>query len=151
MARMTIILLVSLSLINCGVFERYAIEKPEGFAEIRSRNSYKAISPEGVLFELRIERNSPRKNLDFWTPALERHMIDRGYALLEPAETIETDRWPGSVHEWGAPVGTQDYVYLTAVFPARKRIYILEAAAEQSLYMKYRNELKTSIETFRIR
>jgi hypothetical protein len=99
------------------------MQAPEGFAEQKTTNEYRAVSPEGFLMRVRTVRNYPKQELSFWREALRTHL----------------------------PYGQKDYIYLTAVIPAGRRIIVAEAAGEHTLYRRYRKALRASLLTIKRR
>jgi hypothetical protein len=51
----------------------------------------------------------------------------------------------GVFYEWVAPVGRQDWVYLTAIAVEEQTIAIVEAAAPAELYAKHRSAIRESL------
>ena len=131
---------------------RIEVSKPEGFAEIKERNTYRAVSPEGVLYSVRIASNRPRMDLEFWAKALKNQLVKEGYRILnEEGETFKTNRREGILYEWGVPYGNEDYIYLTAIVVSGKTIAIAEAGGEHTDYRNYPTALLDSLKTLSIR
>jgi hypothetical protein len=59
-------------------------------------------------------------------------MLDAGYIFLReaPITAVAANDQPGYLLELTAPLGEEDYTYLTAVFVRGKKIVIAEAAGE---------------------
>jgi hypothetical protein len=127
------------------------MQAPEGFAEQKTTNEYRAVSPEGVLMRVRTVRNYPKQELSFWREALRTHLLDEGYHLLNDGEAFSAGVNEGVLYEWGLPYGQKDYIYLTAVIPAGRRIIVAEAAGEHTLYRRYRKALRASLLTIKRR
>jgi len=128
------------------------VVKPEGFAEIREKDYYRAVSPEGVLYSVRIARNEPEKDLEFWAKALKNHLQKEGYRILsEEGESFTTGVREGVLYEWGVPYGNEDHIYLTAIVVSGKTIAITEAGGEHSSYRNYRDALLDSLKSLKIR
>ncbi len=131
---------------------RIKVSKPEGFAEIKERNTYRAVSPEGVLYSVRIARNKPRMDLEFWAKALKNHLEKEGYRILnEEGESFKTNTRDGILYEWGVPYGNEDYIYLTAIVVSGNTIAIAEAGGEHTDYRNYRTALLDSLKSLSIR
>jgi hypothetical protein len=146
------VLAASVALVLITSCSRIKVSKPEGFAEIKERKSYRAVSPEGVLYSVRIARNKPRMDLDFWAKALKNHLVKEGYRILnEEGESFKTSRTDGILYEWGVPYGNEDYIYLTAIVVSGKTIAIAEAGGEHTNYRSYRTALLESLKTLAIR
>ncbi|MCP4297516.1 MAG: hypothetical protein GY786_18110, partial [Proteobacteria bacterium] len=113
----------------------FDIELPEGFALVDKRGVYRAISPEGVRFQVRKGKNYPLKGIDFWSTALMHHLEETGYQRKDEGELIEIGNGNRLFAvEWGLSAGNRDYLYMTAIVPFRKKIYIIEAAGEISAF-----------------
>jgi hypothetical protein len=127
----------------------YQLEKPSGFALVDNRNVYRAISPEGIRFQIRKEKNYPLKELDFWSSTLLHHMVETGYQKKDDGLKFETeDGSPGFAVEWGLSLGNKDYLYLTAIVPHGKTLYIIEVAGEIGAFNVYEDEIYTSLKSF---
>ncbi len=127
----------------------YDLEYPSGFALVDNRTYFRAISPEGIRFQIRTEKNYPRKDLNFWSSALVNHMEETGYQKKNDGEIIETNS--GSeifAIEWGLSMGSRDYLYMTAIIPWRNKIYIFEAAGEINAYNEYGDSMTTALKSF---
>jgi hypothetical protein len=127
------------------------VQLPDGFAQGSSRKYYSAISPEGMRYRVRTVRNYPHKELDFWNEALKNHLLDEGYRLLDSGEDFSTPTAQGTLYEWVVPYGSGDYIFLTAIIPAGKRVLIAEAAGEYTIYSRYRESIHDSLETLSLR
>ncbi|UCB46180.1 MAG: hypothetical protein JSV25_01790 [Spirochaetota bacterium] len=145
-----------LLLVSCATISRINIELPEGFAEKRTRpvlvsSSYMAVSPEGMLFEVRSVKNYPPQGLDFWQEALETHLKREGYLPKGKEVRFDTSREEGILFEWTMPYGSRNYTYLTAIIPVKKRILVCEVAGESSIYTEYREEILKSLRSISFR
>ena len=134
-------------LLLLSAWTNLGVQKPEGFAEVKTRDQYQAVSPEGMLYRVRIMDNYPIQDLDFWSKALKNHLIKEGYNVTVDGERFETAAFPGVLFEWAVPYGHENYLYLTAIVVTDKQIAIAEAAAEHSVYRLYREVLKQSLES----
>ena len=131
---------------------RIALVKPEGFAEIKEKDHYTAVSPEGVLYSVRTAENKPQKDLNFWAKALKNHLQKEGYKILaEDGETFTTGSKQGILYEWAVPYGNEDHIYLTAVVVSGRTIAIAEAGGQHSAYRGYRGALLDSLKSLTIR
>jgi hypothetical protein len=142
--------------VSCGKLSRINVELPEGFAEKRTRlvlysSSYKAVSPEGILFGVRSVKNYPPQDLKFWQEALKTHLMKEGYLPKGKEVRFETREEEGVLFEWTIPYGNRNYIYITAIIPVKKRILVCEVAGEYSIYMVYREDILKSLRTISIR
>jgi hypothetical protein len=115
---------------------------PPGFSAWRKKSHYRATSPEGVLVTVRTVKHEPEAELAFWTEAAKERMAAAGYKVMA-VEDLSASGVPGTLLDLAAPVGTQDWSYLVAFFPAGKRIAIVEVAGEVSEVVKQRAGLLT--------
>lgn len=145
--------LLALLLAACG---RPRIQTPEGFAPIANRRIFRAVSPEGVRFQVRRVKNEPRQELAFWADALRTQLVKQGYRPSGEPQSFEAARGgrpdgrgghEGRLFEWVMPYGTETWSYLTGVLIAGKRIVIVEAAGERTLYQKHRAAMLASLQT----
>ena len=129
---------------------RIGVEKPEGFADKQSYDTYNAISPEGVQYRIRYVKNYPEKDITFWQEAVKIHLEKEGYEFIAQKEFEAGDK-KAILFEWGAPYGHENYIYKTAIAVFGKRIAIAEAAGEYELYHKYRDALVSSLQTIKLK
>ena len=130
---------------------RLSVTPPNGFAELKGRRSYKAISPEGMLYRIRSVKNDPRKKLEFWGEALENHLVKEGYRLNGKAQSFTNGDREGVSYEWVLPYGNESYLYLTALIVTDKTITLAEATAPYSVFISYRQALLDSLASIRPR
>ena len=145
-ARILSFVLILAGLTSCATVP--SVEAPEGFAVYERTDDFLAVSPEGVRFKVRYEKNDPEQDVSFWREALEIHLDHSGYAKLA-GDTFETPEEEGFWIEWVAPVGQEDWIYLTAVTVHDERIAIAEAAGSFQMYKKYRESLFHSLQSLR--
>jgi hypothetical protein len=122
-----------------------SIETPAGFAAFPDREEPTAISPDGVVLRVRTTDNRPTQTLDFWATALRRQMEESGYVLLDEGSFTGRDA-AGVYFEWLAPLGDEDWVYLTALSVVDDLIVIAEAAGRFDLYEPRRTTLLAALE-----
>jgi hypothetical protein len=130
---------------------RLSVVPPEGFAELTGERSYRAVSPEGMLYRVRSIKNEPRKALSFWGEALENHLIKEGYRLSGEARSFQSGEREGLYYEWVLPYGNESYLYLTALLVTDRTITLAEAAAPHPVFMQYRQALLDSLAGIRPR
>jgi hypothetical protein len=125
------------------------VRKPEGFAEVVpwqvAATRYEAVSPEGMIYRVRTLKNYPVQTLEFWAQALQNHLEKEGYRSISEGRSFETADNSGMLFEWAMPYGNQSYIYLTAIVVSEKRIAVAEAAAEHTIYYRYREALLESL------
>lgn len=121
-------LLLALLLVSaCHPFQGVA---PDGFAAFEPGKSYRAVSPDGVLFRVRAADNKPKADLPFWKEAFKKRMLDSGYSFTAEANVATTSGTPGYMLELAAPIGVVDYGYIIAIFEHGDDIIIAEAAGD---------------------
>lgn len=125
-------------------------EVPQGFARYQENGRQGAISPEGVLLSAYKTENEPEQSLEFWAEALELQLTEAGYLLLADGE-FSTPQVDGRYFEWMAPLGEEDWVYLTAFCVDGGSIGVIEAAGPYETYDRYRQRIRESLETVTIR
>ena len=147
MKKPTAVILALLFLTSCST---WSVKEPAGFAVIREeKNIFSAVSPEGFIYRIRTEANYPRQDADFWQKALQAQLSKEGYILLEEPLSLEIDGSGGFVLIWGVPYKNTTYVYLTAVIPRDKVLYLAEAAGPYSLFSGYREPILESLSGIR--
>ena len=131
------------------------VQKPQGFAAVSpwnlSATRYKAVSPEGMIYRVRMLKNYPVQTLEFWANALENHLKKEGYRSVSDGRYFEAGETPGVIFEWAMPHGNQSYIYITAIVVSQKKIAVAEATAEHTIYYQYRDALIESLATIKIR
>lgn len=123
----------------------FQAEAPAGFAPYSSSKIYRAVSPDGVVFRIRSEKNEPRAELAFWQEALKKRMLDAGYHFVREGE-IKAGPQVGYLLELTAPLGTQDYAYLIALFEEGDRLVLVESAGEIARFAPRRESVLAAIE-----
>jgi hypothetical protein len=127
------------------------VELPDGFAKVKNRRSYQAVSPEGMQYKVRTVKNYPEQGLDFWGTTLKNHLEKEGYHLMDESSSFKTKDSAGIFYEWLMPYVNTDYIYLTAIMISKKHIVITESAAEYVIYKKYRESVLDSLATISLR
>ena len=128
-----------------------SVVPPEGFAELKGGRSYRAISPEGMLYRVRSIKNEPQKDLSFWGDALENHLSKEGYRSSADAQSFESGDREGLYYEWILPAGNESYLYLTALIVTERTITLAEAAAPHPVFTRHRQALLDSLTGIRPR
>lgn len=125
-------------------------EVPQGFARYQEEGRQGAISPEGVLLSAYKTENEPEQSLEFWAEAVELQLTEAGYLLLGEG-SFSAPEVEGRFFEWVAPLGDEDWVYLTAFCVDGDAIGVVEAAGPYETYDRYRRRIRESLETVKIR
>lgn len=122
------------------------VDTPTGFAVYETEGFFHAVSPEGANLRVRSAANSPKQDLAFWGEALNREMQRSGYVLAGEAD-FSSAEGPGLIFEWLAPVGEEDWLYLTGLVVAGDTLLIAEAAAPVATFQRYRAAIYESLES----
>jgi len=113
---------------------------PEGFAAYDKSKKHAAISPEGVRYAIRYEKNDPHADLSFWQAAMKKRLLDTGYIFVSDS-TIKGKNQSGYLLELSAPAGNQDYTWLIALFVHDKQLQIIEATGEEKVFKLHRAKI----------
>ncbi|MBN2553707.1 MAG: hypothetical protein JXB06_13100 [Spirochaetales bacterium] len=140
--RLAVILALLTLAVSCS---RVSVPPPEGFAELKGGRSYRAISPEGMLYRVRSIKNDPGKDLEFWGRALENHLLKEGYRLNGEARPFDSGERRGLSYEWVLPYGNESHLYLTALVVTDRTITLAEAAAAYPVFIRYRQAILDSL------
>ena len=143
-----LVLIVLAVLLGC-VSPPITLDTPKGFAEYSDSGAVRMISPEGVVLRVRTVPNDPVQSLEFWSEALERHLTESGYLLIDRTD-LTTASGEAVLMEWLAPVSEDDWIYLTAIGVMDTQIAIVEAAGPTDLYEVYRLDIRESLESLRV-
>ncbi|TFH06167.1 MAG: hypothetical protein E4H09_00790 [Spirochaetales bacterium] len=76
-------------------------------------------------------------------------MIGSGYVLVGD-DSFTSSAHEGHYYEWLAPVGEEDWIYLTAISVVEDQIVVAEAAGRFDLYEKRRRALVDALSTLAI-
>jgi len=120
-------------------------EPPEGFSAWKRRGRYRAASPDNVMFRIRSVKHKPKADLEFWREAVRNRMRDAGYRLIDEAD-VTASGTEGAMLELAAPIGSEDWSYLVAMFPRGRRIVLVEAAGEVSAFAERREAIVDAVE-----
>ncbi len=150
MTKKRFFILCLISMVLFSGCSKLLIEKPEGFAIVSESKEYKAVSPEGVAYRVRVVQNYPEKNLEFWKSALKNQLVKEGYMLITDEETFQASGKEGVFFEWAVPYMNKNYAFLTGILVYGKRIALVEAAGDLDLFARYRNSILGSMKTIRL-
>ena len=122
---------------------------PEGFAAYDKARPFRAVSPDGLMYQVRTMPHEPEATLFFWKEALKKRMIDAGYTWLADVD-LQDGSVPGYLCELAAPMGPEDDVYWVAVFPHGDQLVIVEAAGEAARFHAKEAAIKAAIEALKL-
>lgn len=120
------------------------VSAPEGFAAYEKRRPFRAVSPDGVLFQVRTAEHEPEATLAFWKEATKKRMLDAGYTFQAESD-VSAGGVPGFLLELAAPMGAEDDTYWIAVFPDGDRLVIVEAAGEVTRFAPRAEAVRAAI------
>jgi hypothetical protein len=115
--------LVSLATTACG--RPFKVETAPGFVELENQADtsdyrYRATTPEGVTFGVRVIEDEERGDLRFWQQALTLQLRDvTGYALLDVTDVKAIDGTPGKLLRFGHDEDAKPYQYQVAFYQPR--------------------------------
>lgn len=124
-----------------------AVKTPSGFAALESTGQYAAMSPEGMVYRVRVMHNSPPQSLDFWTEALTNHLEQEGYVPLSTGNAFEAGPLGGTFSEWTVPYADDTYKYLTGILVGEETIAVVEASSVHEVYDRHRDAVLASLES----
>lgn len=124
-------------------------EPPADFSAWKKRGRYRAASSDNVMVRIRTVKDKAEADLEFWREAVRTRMDGAGYRVISESDLL-ADGDPGAVIELAAPLGTEDWSYLIAMFPSGRRIVLVEAAGEVSDFAARRDAIVEAIEQVKL-
>lgn len=119
-------------------------QPPAGFSAWKKKGRYRAASADGVLFRVRTQKHKPKAELAFWKDAVRERMVAAGYRLVSETD-LDASGVKGGLIELAAPVGTEDWTYQIAFFPAGGKLVVAEAAGELSAFEARREAILAAL------
>jgi|GEM_PF-958569 len=116
---------------------------PRGFL---FKGPLRAVSPDGVIYSVRTEKQKPKADAAFWREALVNRMGQAGYRVISDTSLTMKGR-DGTLLKLAAPVGDQDYHYWIAFTPSPsgRRILVAEAAGESKRFLARQEEIRKAM------
>ena len=133
------LVLVLALVVGCGSSARIAT--PLGFAELGHSGpfAYRAATADGVVIGVRVAKNRPRGNLDFWSTAVDRKLASEGYMLEDRKPVRSTSGMLGTMLRY-----TLDSTrYVVTVYTTSRNVYVVDAAGDAAVF----DPLASTIET----
>ncbi len=129
-----LLILASLALVTSCV----SLQTPDGYASRKQTgwHDYKAISTEGAVIAMRVERNEDRERgtLAYWTEASRKQMtLSRGYEIQKEGEFVSGEG-KGHWMLFGHTYKGVDFLYLLGLVVDGRKIYVLEATGEKETF-----------------
>ncbi len=132
--RLPLLLALSLLAPACASFH---VNTPSGFAELEddSRYDYRATNADGVVIAVRVMRNEPEANLEFWGRVIDERLHRQGYTPEGNPEPVQSANGvPGVMFRYGATVGGRAHRYQVAVFVRGKKVFVMEAGGDREVF-----------------
>lgn len=134
MNRVPLLALASL-LVGCGGFRG---AHPTGFAPWTDNGprSWRAASPEGLVWHIRTEPHEPKADLDFWKRSLRERLDGAGYHIVDSLAFRMGDQ-----PAWAFEAGLEEDAWLVAISPGPDGIVVAEAAGSTDAFQKRRGAI----------
>ena len=139
------------ALVSCRQIAEIVAETPTGFAALAAVAQYAAMSPEGMIYRVRVMANEPKQTLRFWSEALTHHLRQEGYVALSIDNAFEAAGMTGSFSEWTVPYAGGTYKYLTGVLVGETTLAVVEASSDHETYDRHRAAVLESLKSVDIR
>lgn len=110
-----------------GACSPFVTTTPQGFASFGGVYRVRSISPDQVVYQVRIVKNKPYAEFDFWREALPERMKGAGYRIVTDSVVIIKEK-KALLLEMMSPIGESDYSYMVMMTVKKKSILLAEAA-----------------------
>ena len=117
---------------------------PEGFAPYSRPARFAAVSPDDVKLRLRIFRNKPKADLEFWKEAVRIRFAQAGYRVVGVEDLVATGG-PLALIALAAPSGAHDYSYHVAIAVDGNRIIVVEMVGEAARFEAHQAAMRTAL------
>jgi hypothetical protein len=147
--------LLALASTACG--RPFKVETAPGFVELEkqadiSDYQYRATTPEGVTFAVRVIEDEERGDLAFWQQALTLQLRDvTGYALLGVNDVTSLDGTKGKLLRFGHDEDAKPYLYEVAFFSAQKRLFLVEAGGTKAQMDRQRPQVDWMMKSVKVK
>jgi hypothetical protein len=140
------------SALSAGCARGYAIETPDGFAELDDNDDYgyRATSAEGVVLAVRKEDNDPKGGLDFWSTAVKNDLSARGYQLAKTKSIKSKNGVAGQELRYETVRSGRPNVLWVAVFVSGKHVIVVEAGGDVAHFEKSEDKVEAAIENLEV-
>jgi hypothetical protein len=136
------------ALLALGCKPPYTMEGPRSFKRFHDTRDFKMITADGVMLRAREVDNYPEAALDFWTDAMKRHLVARGYAHKSTHCFKTRSRREACTLDFLLPHGVEDWAFSETLFVVGDTIVLVEVAGPYERYAKIEKELAKALETF---
>lgn len=143
-----------MALTACG--KPFTAQTAPGFVELESQGvvgyDYRATTPDGVVFSVRVIEDESRGDTDFWVRTLVLRVRDQmGYALLESVDATSADGTKGKTLKFGHDEGGKPYVYWVTLFQAQGRLFIAEAGGSKPNFDTAKPRVEGMLRSLKVR
>jgi hypothetical protein len=148
--RLPLILALSLLAPACASFH---LNTPNGFAQLEDdeRYDYRATNADGVVIAVRVERNEPLANLEFWGRVVDERLRRQGYVPDGNPEPVQSANGiPGVLFHYGATIGGREHRYQVAVFVRARKVFVVEAGGDREVFDPAAAAVARSLRSFRM-
>lgn len=130
----------------CAIHPKAPAEFAEYPRGVVFNRSLRALSPDGVHFSVRCEKNKPHAEMAYWREAMKTRMSQAGYRILEDT-TCAMQGQPAFLLKLATPYGNQDYFYWIAfsLNPSGSKILVAEAAGESKSFLTRQGAIEKAI------
>ncbi len=147
-------LLLSVFAIGCG--RPFKVQTAPGFLELEGQKvdgyDYRATTPEGVAFAVRVVDDEDRGDTDFWVRTITLKVRDEmGYALVSTSEAVSADGTKGKTLKFGHDEAGKPFDYWVTVFVAQGRLFLVESGAPHELMEKAKPSLEWMTKTVKVK
>ena len=145
-----LLVLVALSVGACG---HARFNTPQNFATLSDSETYqqRATSPDGVVIAVRKVEVPARSSLKFWSEAISRRLeASQGYASLGTQELKAQSGHAGRWLKFGRDQNGHAFDYWVALFPAGKKLYLLETGGRRDRFAQARADVERAIKSVKI-
>ncbi len=148
------VLALALSAPACSTFR---MNTPAGFAELDETDDYdyRSTNAEGVVVAVRVNRNRPEANLEFWSRVVDDRLREQGYSPDgEPRAVQNANGLPGTQFRYLREWSGRRYRYWVTVFVKpggflrRGRVFVVEAGGDQEIFDRATPAVERAIASF---
>ena len=138
----------------CG--RPFNVQTAPGFIELEGQHvegyDYRATSPEGVVFAIKVVPDEDRGDIDFWTRTLTLKLRDEmGYAIVSTEDVVSLDGAKGRTLKLGHDEGGKPYDYWVTVYIAKGKVFLAEAGAPHDLMEKSKANVSWMMKSIRFK
>lgn len=123
--------------VACG--RPFDVKTAQGFVELREQQeqgyAYRATTPEGVVFAVRIVEDPEQADLEFWAKAVTLELREvQGYALLSDEAVTSADGTRGRRLRLARELDKETLDYWVSLYLAQGRLFVIESGARREQF-----------------